>query len=172
MKVRNTFIIFIVSGFWHGANWTFIAWGVLNAIFIMPSILFNTNRNNLDIVARGRYFPSLKEFLNIVFTFSLTVFAWIFFRAENLRHAFRYIRTIFSASLFTIPVYNTRFSSLLVLLLVGIFVIIEWRGREQEFALADVFRTKPILRWSSYYLIILAIIVSSGKPQSFIYFQF
>ena len=59
-KVRNTFIIFLVSGFWHGANWTFIIWGLLNALYIMPSIIFNTNRNNLDIVAQGKYLPSVK----------------------------------------------------------------------------------------------------------------
>ena len=71
MKVRNTFIIFIVSGFWHGANWTFIVWGFLNALYIMPSIIFNTNRNNLNNVAQGKYLPSFKEFLSIFATFSL-----------------------------------------------------------------------------------------------------
>jgi len=78
MKVRNTFIIFIVSGFWHGANWTFIVWGLLNALYIMPSIIFNTHRNNLDIVARGKYLPSIKETFQIGFTFGLTILAWIF----------------------------------------------------------------------------------------------
>lgn len=87
MKVRNVFIIFLVSGFWHGANWTFIVWGFLNALFILPSIIFNTNRTNLDIVAQGKYFPTLKELVSMFFTFSLTVFAWVFFRAENLSHA-------------------------------------------------------------------------------------
>ena len=74
MKVKNTFIIFLVSGFWHGANWTFIIWGFLNALYIMPSIIFNTNRNNLDIVAQGKYLPSLKELRSLAITFSLTVF--------------------------------------------------------------------------------------------------
>jgi D-alanyl-lipoteichoic acid acyltransferase DltB (MBOAT superfamily) len=60
MKVRNTFIIFLVSGFWHGANWTFIVWGFLNALFIMPAVLLNTNRNNLDIVAKGRILPNVR----------------------------------------------------------------------------------------------------------------
>jgi D-alanyl-lipoteichoic acid acyltransferase DltB (MBOAT superfamily) len=84
MKIRNTFIIFIVSGFWHGANWTFIAWGALNALFIMPSIIIKTNRNNIDIVAQGKLFPTVKELFQIIMTFCLTVFAWIFFRSENL----------------------------------------------------------------------------------------
>ncbi|RZJ77483.1 MAG: MBOAT family protein, partial [Chryseobacterium sp.] len=60
LKIRNTFIIFIVSGFWHGANWTFIFWGALNAVYIMPSIIFNTNRNNINIVSQGKYLPSIK----------------------------------------------------------------------------------------------------------------
>ena len=78
IKVRNTFIIFFVSGFWHGANWTFIFWGILNALFIMPSIIFNTNRNNLNSVAQGKDLPNIKEFFSIVITFSLTVLTWIF----------------------------------------------------------------------------------------------
>jgi D-alanyl-lipoteichoic acid acyltransferase DltB (MBOAT superfamily) len=93
--VRNTFLIFLVSGFWHGANWTFVAWGFLNALFILPSILTHHNRDHLEIVAKGKYLPSLKEFLSILFTFSLTVLAWIFFRATDLPHAFSYLKGIF-----------------------------------------------------------------------------
>ena len=94
-KVRNTFIIFLVSGFWHGANWTFIAWGLLNALFILPSIILKTNRTNLDIVAQGKTFPSLKEVGQIALTFSLTTFAWIFFRSESIGGALKYIGRIF-----------------------------------------------------------------------------
>lgn len=103
MKVRNTFIIFIVSGFWHGANWTFIVWGALNAIYFLPLLLTNNNRNNLETVAQGKLLPSIKELSFIFLTFGLTVFAWIFFRAENIGHAISYISEIFSSSLFTIP---------------------------------------------------------------------
>ena len=84
--IRNTFIIFLVSGFWHGANWTFLVWGGLNALFILPSIIFKSNRRNLDVVAQGRVLPSLTEFLQITSTFLLATFAWIFFelRAFNM----------------------------------------------------------------------------------------
>ena len=75
MKVRNTFIIFIVSGFWHGANWTFIIWGALNAIYFLPLLLSNNNRNNIDTVAQGKQLPSFKEFFSMLITFGLTVFA-------------------------------------------------------------------------------------------------
>src|SRR5690606_6330765 len=99
MKIRNTFIIFLVSGFWHGANWTFLMWGFLNALFIMPSIIFETNRKNLDILAQGKIIPPISYFLNIVLTFCLTVLAWIFFRSESIHHAFAYVTRIFSPSL-------------------------------------------------------------------------
>ncbi|MES2410241.1 MAG: MBOAT family O-acyltransferase, partial [Bacteroidota bacterium] len=103
MRIRNTFIIFLVSGFWHGANWTFLIWGFLNALYIMPSILLKTNRTNLDIVAQGRNFPSVKELFSMVVTFGLTVFAWIFFRSESLQAALEYVGKIASKSLFTTP---------------------------------------------------------------------
>ena len=103
MKVRNTFAIFIVSGFWHGANWTFIVWGALNAIYFLPLLLTNNNRNNLETVAQGKFFPSIKELSFMMLTFGLTVFAWIFFRANNIGHAISYISEILSPSLFSIP---------------------------------------------------------------------
>src|SRR5690554_7687979 len=78
MKVRNVFIIFIVSGFWHGANWTFIVWGALNAIYFLPLLLTNRNRKHLEVVAEGEVLPSIKEFFLMLLTFGLTVFAWIF----------------------------------------------------------------------------------------------
>ena len=102
-KIKNTFIIFIVSGFWHGANWTFIVWGALNAIYFLPLLLLNKNRQNIDIVAYGKFIPSINDFFKIIITFSLTVFAWIFFRAENLSHALNYISGIINPTLFTYP---------------------------------------------------------------------
>ena len=168
MKIRNTFIIFLVSGFWHGANWTFIIWGFLNALYIMPSIIFGTNRTNMDIVASGRTFPSFKELLAMIITFGLTVFAWIFFRAENVSHAISYISEIFTKSLFTVPYVKP-----VLIPLVIIFLVIEWMGREDQYALAHFgIRWPKALRWTAYYLIVLAIIIFAGVEQQFIYFQF
>lgn len=132
MKVRNTFIIFLVSGFWHGANWTFIIWGLLNAIYIMPSIIFNTNRNNLDIVAYGKKLPSIKEFFFMCITFGLTVFAWIIFRANNLNHAKNIISEIFSATFFKLPYFQDGSLSYPIILLTAIFMGFEWVGRDQH----------------------------------------
>ena len=174
MRVRNTFIIFIVSGFWHGANWTFIVWGLLNAIFIMPSILLSTNRNNLDIVAQGRLLPSVREILAMAVTFALTVFAWIFFRAENIGHAFSYIGEIFSRSLFTFPHFPGITKSLPLLVLITLFMITEWIGRESQFALQPVAKLRfPALRLAIYYVIIMVIIIYGNfNENQFIYFQF
>ena len=169
MKIRNTFVIFLVSGFWHGANWTFIVWGFLNALYIMPSIVFNTNRNNIEIVAKGKYLPTLKDLFSIGITFSLTVFAWIFFRAENLSHAVQYISQIFSSSLLSFPTVRPK----LLFILLIFFLFIEWLGREEEYALAKLgLKTPRIIRWGLYYTIILAIFYYAGSEQQFIYFQF
>ena len=173
MKVRNTFIIFLVSGFWHGANWTFIIWGLLNAVYIMPSIIFNTNRTNLDMVAQGKLFPTLKEFLSILFTFSLTVFAWIFFRSNTIDQALGYISRIFSASFFSVPLVKVDMYDTYIYALIILFIIIEWLGREQKYALAQVMPNKPkVYRWAFYYLLIVIIFIFAGSNQEFIYFQF
>jgi D-alanyl-lipoteichoic acid acyltransferase DltB (MBOAT superfamily) len=173
MKIRNTFIIFIVSGFWHGANWTFIVWGALNAIYFLPLLLTNKNRINIGIAAENDRFPSLKEFLLMLSTFSLTVFAWIFFRADSIGHAYQYISKIFSTSTFATPNFVGRGGAITVIILIISFVIIEWMGRKQQYALEDIGLkwVKPA-RWALYYMIMVFIFLFSGKEQEFIYFQF
>ena len=178
MKVRNTFIIFLVSGFWHGANWTFIIWGALNAIYFLPSLLRNKNRDNLGTVAAGKYLPTLKELMNMGITFALTVFAWIFFRAESVTQAFQYIRTIFSRSLFTMPdsmaFAHSQNNFLIMILLLLFFIIIEWIGRERQYAIAGIGLKLPrMLRWGFYFfLIFLMAMYMSTSGSAFIYFQF
>ena len=173
MKVRNTFIIFLVSGFWHGANWTFIAWGLLNALYIMPSIIFNTNRNNMDIVARGKYLPSVKEIFQIGLTFGLTVLAWIFFRSKSLSQAFEIITSILSKTTLTIPEFRGLYKALVTLILTVVFIILEWIGRENDFAIQKFgFKWKRSFRWVFYLVIVFFIFYFAGKEQVFIYFNF
>jgi D-alanyl-lipoteichoic acid acyltransferase DltB (MBOAT superfamily) len=170
MKVRNTFAIFIVSGFWHGANWTFIVWGALNALYFLPLLLLNKNRANTDAIAKGKYLPSFKELLQIGTTFSLTVLAWVFFRAENIEHAWGYLSTIFSKSLFTIPYYSGMKMPMLLILF---FVLVEWIGRDGYYAIENLKnKFNPIIRWSFYLIIIILIGLYKGENQQFIYFQF
>jgi D-alanyl-lipoteichoic acid acyltransferase DltB (MBOAT superfamily) len=173
MKIRNTFVIFIVSGFWHGANWTFIIWGALNAIYFLPLMLTKSNRRNLDIVAKGKTLPTLKELSLIILTFGLTCFAWIFFRAESLQHAISYISGIFSSSLFTPPEFEVPLDVLFTTIMIAFFLIIEWRGREGEYAIAHLgLRWSKALRWSLYISIVFLVIIFGGTQQEFIYFQF
>ncbi|MFK6999935.1 MBOAT family O-acyltransferase [Flavobacterium oreochromis] len=169
MRIRNTFIIFIVSGIWHGANWTFIVWGGLNALFIMPSMIMKTNRNSMEIVAQGKLFPTIKELFQIGLTFALVVFSWIFFRAESITHAISYISGIFVKSLFSIPSIRPYFLFLLLIL----FMLIEWLGREELYAISNLgLKWKRHFRLAMYYTIIIAIFWIAGKKQQFIYFQF
>jgi D-alanyl-lipoteichoic acid acyltransferase DltB (MBOAT superfamily) len=168
-KVRNTFIIFLVSGFWHGANWTFIIWGFLNALFIMPSILFKTNRKNILTVAQGRNLPSLKELISIGLTFNLTVFAWVFFRSKSVEGAVNFILGIFTKSFFSVP---TVLPTTLFFWIFSFFLI-EWFGREYQYAIAKLGLKWPrFFRWLFYYVLIFAVFYYSGSEQQFIYFQF
>ncbi|MCF7858020.1 MAG: MBOAT family protein [Candidatus Cloacimonetes bacterium] len=172
MKVRNTFVIFIVSGFWHGANWTFIVWGALNAIYFLPLLLTNNNRNNFETVAQGKFFPNIKELFFMLLTFGLTVFAWIFFRAENIDHAISYISEILSPSLFSIPKFAGMRRALMTIFLISIFVLIEWNGRDSQYAIANSFLKRRPVRWVYYLTIVFLIFWFQGEKQGFIYFQF
>ena len=175
MQIRNTFIIFIVSGFWHGANWTFVVWGALNAFYFLPLLLLNRNRSNLDIVAQGSLFPSLREFSSVFITFSLTVFAWIFFRAEDIQHAIQYIAEIFSTSIIKFPELKLDFKLVITCIMLGIFLITEWISREKKHALEvhnSLWANFTIYRRLVYIALVFAIFSFSGGEQQFIYFQF
>jgi D-alanyl-lipoteichoic acid acyltransferase DltB (MBOAT superfamily) len=172
-NIRNTFIIFLVSGFWHGANWTFIAWGALNAIYFLPLLLLKRNRSNLDMVAQGKIVPSPREFIGMAFTFALTVFAWIFFRSETVTDAISYIGRIFSPTLLTVPaVISTETIPLMVCLV--LFIIIEWmqRGKKHALQIDGVFPYR-FIRWNIYIaLTFLIYYIGNFGHHAFIYFQF
>ncbi len=169
-NVRNTFIIFLVSGFWHGANWTFICWGALNALYFLPLLLLKRNRDNIDIVAKGRLLPSAGDAFKIAITFSLTILAWIFFRSSSVSMAVAYIGKIFTKSLLYPPAIQP--AAILVAFIL-LFILIEWVGREEQFATARLgFKWPRPLRWAFYLGIGLSIFFYSGFEQQFIYFQF
>ena len=174
MKVRNTFIIFIVSGFWHGANWTFVVWGTLNAIYFLPLLISKKNRQNLGIVAEDSFFPSIREFSKMGITFSLTVLAWIFFRAEDINHAINYLAEIFSSSLLSIPYYEGLGLARNLFFLLIFLISIEWMGRRNFYALENlIFLKNRFSRWSFYSFIIFLIgMFMYTEETNFIYFQF
>lgn len=177
LRIRNTFIIFIVSGFWHGANWTFLTWGALHAVFLVPLLLSNSNRANIDIVAQGRTFPTIKELWQMLSTFALVAFALIFFRSDTVTAALQYIGGMFSASIFTIPTGDSlsggSSNAVTIIILTIIFILMEWAGREQLFAIASTGLKWPRpLRWGFYLTIVVAIFYFCGVQQQFVYFQF
>ncbi|ROH95789.1 MBOAT family O-acyltransferase [Chryseobacterium daecheongense] len=168
MKIRNTFIIFLVSGFWHGANWTFIIWGGLNALYFMPLLLADKNRQNLEVVAMDKLLPSFREFFKILLTFALTCLAWIFFRAESVTQAVLYIQRIIDPALFSIP----KPFPVKVLALVGFMLIIEWMNRGKVHGL-EIDRFNPWIRRILYLIVIYIILrYANFGNNEFIYFQF
>lgn len=165
--IRNVFIIFLLSGIWHGANWTFVVWGMYNAMLFIPLMLSNSNRVNLDTVAQDRYLPSARELLQMVFTFFLVVMGWIIFRADSITQAFSYFSHMFNSSLFTMP---TKFRSPLPWIV--ILLIVEWVQRHKQHGLSIDSIHSRLVRWSIY--LVLAVIVLGGfsDKRDFIYFQF
>jgi D-alanyl-lipoteichoic acid acyltransferase DltB (MBOAT superfamily) len=169
--LRNTFIVFIISGFWHGANYTFIIWGMLHALFMFPQILLKRNRIYLNTVAFGKTLPTINELVQILSTFCLITFAWIFFRSATLSEAFHFIKTIFSASFFKEPLPGDKSISLFAF--IGFLFFMEWMGRNNQFALEKMeMRWIAPFRWLVYYGLVLAIVFYGGMQQPFIYFQF
>jgi len=122
--VRNTFIIFLLSGFWHGANWTFIAWGAYHAILFLPLILTGKNRKYTNQVAEGRLLPTLKETGQMLLTFFLAVMGWIIFRAESIGMAWEYVCGVFNVSILSAPFMYV--GSKKTIIMVVIMLILEW----------------------------------------------
>lgn len=172
IRIRNTFIIFIVSGFWHGANWTFIVWGALNALYFLPLMLTNKNRLNTNLVAEGSLLPSFKEICQLLVTFFLTIVAWIFFRSDSVSDAIQYLYGAFSFNnFFGKPSFLEQGQLLLYFL--PILILTEWLQRDKQHALELMEAHLPKwIRWGIYYILILLILGFSGSQQDFIYFQF
>ena len=172
-KIRNVFVIFIVSGLWHGASWNFIVWGGLNALYFLPLMLTKKNRNHLNTVAEGSLFPTYKEFLSIGFTFFLTVIAWVFFRADTLTEAVHYLNLMFSSSFFSMPSFITPKAFMLyTTILICLFIAVEWVQRDKKFGLSIENLSRPS-RWVIY-TIVVGVIITFGQfgGSEFIYFQF
>lgn len=168
MKIRNTFIIFVVSGFWHGANWTYLAWGFINAVYFLPLLLSNSNRNNMDAIELKFDFNSVKVVLSIFYTFFLTCVAWVFFRARTITDAVLYLKRVITNHNFSFQYLDNERYSYELLLMIGIFVLIEWNNRNKIEPLSG---KKSLLKLSLAILAIMAFGTYSDYKE-FIYFQF
>ena len=167
--IRNTFVIFLLSGFWHGANWTFIAWGAYHAFLFLPLILMGKNRKYRDNVAEGRILPNLKELGQMLLTFFLVVIGWIIFRAESIGQAWAYIGHMCTSSILSAPDAPgvTGFSVAIVLMLV-----VEWVQRDKPHALDLTNIQSCVLRYVIYVFVLFLTFSLGGRAENFIYFQF
>ena len=165
-------VTFIVCGFWHGANLTFLIWGLINALAIIP-LLFVKKRTLIpEIAAKGNLFPSLKEIFQIISTFSITLFAWIFFRSDNINVAFGYIGRLFSLSA---GKEQFSFNGDLIFLISTILAVMcfEWLQRTKKYPLQfEEIRIPKHVKWGIYYILMFAILWFKGSQNSFVYFQF
>ena len=171
-SVANTFIIFLVSGLWHGANWTFLLWGFYHALLFLPLILLGRNRRHLDTVAPSRPLLSLPEFFQMLLTFLLATLGWIFFRSPSIEFSFSYIARMLgmgSAGQFLSPVAGDHF---IILPAIFLMLSVEWFSRHSSYPFARQPRSRT-LRWVGYMSLIFIIIAfSQTSEMPFIYFQF
>ena len=181
IAVRNTFIIFLLSGFWHGANWTFVLWGAYHALLFVPLLLMNKNRRYRDTVAtvtlpdgaiKTKLLPSLKEAGQMLLTFALAVFGWIIFRAQDISQFGEVISTICSDSLLSVPFLKTR--SFYIPLFINIMILlgVEWQNRTESHGLAKISEKRNVRYIVYYILIFIMIYARPTSDATFIYFQF
>lgn len=168
IKIRNVLVIFLVSGFWHGANWTFIFWGLLNAIYFLPLMLLNKNRKYLNNVSINFNTSGLVNLLNMTLTFILVVIAWVFFRSETIKEAFSYLSHLFSNMHFSIQYLSIERYAIEALVLLLFFIIVEWISRNFEHPFVGKFKVIFLA------IIVLLIIILGvySEHSDFIYFQF
>jgi alginate O-acetyltransferase complex protein AlgI len=165
-SIRNVFIIFVVSGFWHGANWTFIFWGLFHAMLFLPSFIFNTNRKyTTSIIAENTLFPSTKEFLQVVTTFIVVTIGWVFFRSETIVDSFIYTYKM----IFEFDISLNKASGLLYIIpLISLDYMIRTNERN------IIFTKNKLANNSLFILFIISIVLLFFKESraDFIYFQF
>ena len=171
--VRNTFIIFLVSGFWHGASWNFIAWGFIHACAFLPLLLLNRNRKNVtDVVAQNRKLPNFKELWQMSKTFAFVTFAWIFFRADGMQNSVGYIEQIGISiaknprQFLTLPDNKIAFIYIVTLLLS------DWYLRRDERKLRNF--SSSLQNFLVYTILVFLVLFASvaNNNSTFIYFQF
>ena len=169
--IRNVYIVWGISGLWHGANWTFVCWGLFHATLLALYNIFGINTKYKQVIAYGRFIPSIKEVLQVGLTFFLAVIGWIIFRAETMMQAVDYLAAMVCNPFFDASaLYGMKFLCFVLALLA-----IEWLQRDKQHAL-QFSEIKPfnsrLVRWTVYYLVLGIIFIYSGESQTFIYFQF
>ena len=171
-KVRNTFVIFLVSGLWHGANWTFIAWGTFHALLFLPLLLRNRNRRNMDIVAADRKIPSLVELKEMLATFLLALLGWTLFRARNMGECLAWFGHMLNPFSWGVSAdEDVSGTAVRALIATAIMFAVEWVSRKDSQGLMTCPGNKA-LRWLCYLAVVFLIAMYTPGAQEFIYFQF
>ena len=169
LKIRNIFIIFAVSGFWHGANWTFILWGILHALYYLPLLIAKKNRKYVNHPPDDRMIPPWQDIVRMAITFIWVCIAWVFFRADSVVDAMGYLTQMFTAEIIAKPQLGSNKLVLQILFM----LLIEWLQRNKLHALEfnNIRMAKPV-KWAFFYLVIFFIAFYGGDQEEFIYFQF
>ena len=167
--IRNTFVVFLVSGFWHGANWTFVAWGAFHAMLFLPLILSGKNRKYTDTPAQGRILPNITEIIQIAATFALVTIGWVFFRADDISHAFGYLNRIFNTEFLGGTYDHGAFKN--NSFLIAFMLCVEWIQRHKQHGLYLEIKSH-VIKYAIYYALITIMLFYNGKSETFIYFQF
>ncbi len=169
--IRNVYLVWGVSGLWHGANWTFVCWGLFHATLLALYNILGINTRHKTVVAQGRLLPSVREALQMLLTFLLAVIGWIIFRSASITQAWEYLTAMVTNDFFDASQVIGKTPLCLGMLL----LLVEWLQRDKQHALqfpdSRPFNHRGV-RWGVCYLILLAIYLLAGTRQTFIYFQF
>lgn len=163
--VRNIFIVFLLSGLWHGANWTFVMWGLYHGILMVSLFLMKKYCS---------YYPSFHSSVSIPVTFVFVVLGWIFFRAETLPMAVDYLSDLCSVSLFSIPKISgiNNVYALVSMFFIVFMLLVEWLNRDKLFGLDLKNVKKTYIRYGLYGMVLFSIYFFGNNSSDFIYFQF
>ena len=166
-SIRNIFIIFLVSGFWHGANWTFIFWGLFHAILFLPSFILNTNRKyTSSMIAENSLLPSPKEFIQVGTTFLLVTIGWVFFRSDSINDAFLYLNKMMS----NYAINSSLLAIIKNMIIIPIFIVMDYFVFKKNLLIKQDLKNEMI-----FYIFILIYVISliiGAENKSFIYFEF
>jgi len=173
-QIRNVCIVFLLSGLWHGAGWTFVLWGAIHAVLCIPALFHNSHRKQTGTVAQGRLLPRFTEQLHMALTFCLVTITWVFFRAESIPHALEYLHRMSMVSLAELPRFPDRIQALRTLALVCLFLGVEWWGRHRAYAIEGIgcIETKSLRILCYYALLAVIVFLGNFSENPFIYFQF
>ena len=175
----NLIIVFLLSGLWHGANWTFVVWGGLHGFYLVFAIWTKPLRENFIKLIRLDRFPLLLKCAQVTITFIIVTFAWIFFRAKSMNDAIYIVTHLFTGFDGNLATKIVKFAELqstmsfwigiTAVVLLFLVQLVQRKG-----SIRQMISTKPYyIRWASYFALVIAILFFGYfSNQNFIYFQF